>query len=65
MGQELAHSDAFAQCQVKKVFRNVCLREPGNSDDRAQIQSMVSSFRSSGFNLKRVFAQSAVYCRGY
>lgn len=64
MGRELAHSDAFAQCQVKKVFRNVCLREPGNSDDRAQIQSMVSSFRSSGFNLKRVFAQSAVYCRG-
>jgi hypothetical protein len=64
MGRELAHSDAFAQCQVKKVFRNVCLREPGDSDDRAQIQSMVSSFRSSGFNLKQVFAQSAVYCRG-
>lgn len=64
MGQELAHSDAFAQCQVTKVFRNVCLRPPGNSADRAQIQSMVSSFRSSGFNLKRVFAESAVYCRG-
>ncbi|KZZ72071.1 hypothetical protein A3766_21970, partial [Oleiphilus sp. HI0132] len=25
MAQELAHSEAFAECQVKKVFQNVCL----------------------------------------
>ena len=31
MGQELANSDAFAQCQVEKVFRNVCLRPPGDA----------------------------------
>ena len=30
LGREFANSDAFAQCQVKKVFRNVCLREPSN-----------------------------------
>ncbi len=38
MGQELAHSDAFAQCQVEKVFKAVCLREPGNAADRATVQ---------------------------
>jgi hypothetical protein len=64
MGQELAHSDAFAQCQVKKVFRNVCLRAPETSDDRAQIDAMVGSLETSGYNLKRTFAESAVYCMG-
>ncbi|MEM7365104.1 MAG: hypothetical protein AAF525_13855, partial [Pseudomonadota bacterium] len=29
MGMELAHSDAFASCQVHKVFETVCLRTPG------------------------------------
>ncbi len=64
LGQEFAYSDAFAQCQVKKVFQNVCLRPPSNSADRAQVNTMVSSFRSQGYNLKQVFAQSAVHCMG-
>jgi len=64
MGQELAHSDAFAQCQVRKVFETVCLRPPQDSLDRSQIDSMVSAFRAEGYNLKRVFAASAVYCMG-
>lgn len=64
MGRELAHSDAFAQCQVKKVFRNVCLRDPENGADRAQIDTMVTSLENNGYNLKRTFAESAVYCMG-
>ena len=35
MGEELANSDAFAQCQVEKVFRTVCFRAPGDAADRA------------------------------
>ena len=64
MLQELAHSQAFAQCQVKKVFKNVCLRDPGNTEDRAQVDSMLSAFTGGGYNLKTVFAQSADYCKG-
>jgi hypothetical protein len=64
LGEELASSDAFAQCQVQKVFRNVCLRDPVDGADRAQVDAMVTSFRSNGYRLKRVFAESAVYCRG-
>ena len=64
MGQELAHSDAFAQCQVKKVFQNVCLRSPETSADRSRINALVSSFRASNYSLKQVFAESAVYCMG-
>ncbi len=64
MGRELANSDAFAQCQVEKVFANVCLRPPQDSLDRSQVDAMVTSFRASNFNLKQVFAESAVYCMG-
>ncbi|MGI9288500.1 MAG: hypothetical protein ACR2P1_24155 [Pseudomonadales bacterium] len=63
MGQELAHSEAFAQCQVKKVFRAVCLRDAGEPD-RSSFENIVSGFKQSGYNLKRVFAETAVYCMG-
>jgi hypothetical protein len=64
LGVELAASDAFARCQVEKVFKNVCLRPPQDGLDRAQVDSMVTSFRLQGYNLKQVFAESAVYCMG-
>lgn len=64
MLQELAHSQAFAQCQVKKVFKAMCLREPGDAADRTQINSMVSSFANSGYVIKNVFAEAADYCKG-
>jgi len=64
MGQELAHSNAFAQCQVEKVFENVCLRKPSDAEDRQQIESMVASFSGGGYVLRQVFAESAAYCMG-
>ena len=64
MGQELANSDAFAQCQVEKVFKAVCFRAPGNATDRARIQSIKGIFRTNNYSLKRVFAETAVYCMG-
>jgi hypothetical protein len=63
LGKEFAYSDAFAECQVKKVFENVCLRPPSSSEDSSKISSMTAGFASQG-NLKQVFAESAVYCMG-
>ena len=63
MGDELANSDAFASCQVKKVFKAVCLREPEDAADRVQVETMVSSFKA-GYRMKQTFAEAAVYCRG-
>ena len=64
MGEELANSTAFAQCQVEKVFKTVCFRAPGNAADRAQVATMTNNFRTNGYRLKQVFAESAVYCMG-
>jgi hypothetical protein len=59
MGIELANSDAFASCQVKKVYRTVCFREPTVSE----LTSTTSNFKA-GYNLKQVFAQAAADCMG-
>jgi hypothetical protein len=64
LGQEFGASDAFATCQVEKVFRTVCLRAPQDAADRSEIASMTSSFRSSGYRLKQAFADAATYCMG-
>ncbi len=64
MGQELANSDAFASCQVKKVFKAVCLRDPEDAADRFQVDNvMVPSFKA-GHLMKQTFAEAAVYCMG-
>jgi len=64
LGRELAHSDAFASCQVQKVFKNVCFRVPSDAQDRARVQAMTASFKANGYQLKRVFADAATYCMG-
>lgn len=64
LGRELESSAAFTQCQVTKVFENVCLRPPVDAADRAQIAAMVASFQANDYRLKQVFAESAVYCMG-
>jgi hypothetical protein len=64
LGEELAGSEAFARCQVEKVFRTVCLRPPGNASDRQRVDAMVVSFRGNGYRMKRVFAETAVHCMG-
>jgi hypothetical protein len=61
LGAELAGTRAFAECQVQKVFNAVCLRDPVDSADRNQIQTMTNSFIGA-YNLRQVFEESAVYC---
>ncbi len=63
LGMELASSQAFASCQVTRVFKDVCLRAPSSSADLSAVNGMITSFQS-GYNLRQVFAQSAAYCMG-
>lgn len=62
LGMELAHSKAFSSCQVKKVFKAVCFRDPDNySADRIQVNAIANVFETNG-NMKTVFASVAAYC---
>lgn len=60
LGQELANTEAFAFCQVKKAFQSLCLRDPATSD-QPQFNQIVDNFKS-GYNMKNVFAEVAAYC---
>lgn len=64
LGQELAGSDAFAECQVEKVFQAVCFRAPANALDRSAVATIKATFTGNGYKLKQVFADTAVYCKG-
>ncbi len=64
MGQELGNSYAFAACQVKKVFRTVCLRDAENQNDRDAFDTIIATFRNSNYRMKQVFADTAIHCMG-
>jgi hypothetical protein len=64
LGQELANSQAFASCQVQKVFQAICLRPPSNAADRSTAAQITADFQSGGYNMKQVFAETAAYCMG-
>ncbi len=63
LGAELGNSQAFAACQVKKVFRAVCLRSP-DLPDNAKLDQIIATFRGTGYRMKQVFADLAVHCMG-
>jgi hypothetical protein len=63
LGVELESSQAFASCQVTRVFKDVCLRAPSSAADVSAVNGMITSFQS-GYNLRQVFAASAAYCMG-
>ena len=65
LGQELGNSEAFAACQVRKVFRAVCMRDPQDATDRGMVNQLTTDFMTSlGYRMKDVFAQTAVHCMG-
>lgn len=69
MAKELAHSELFSRCQVEKVFKAVCLRPPVDAADRSTVNSILANFKlpfqnTEGYELKRVFAETAAYCKG-
>ncbi|WP_455200358.1 hypothetical protein, partial [Kaarinaea lacus] len=66
MGDELANSEAFAQCQVEKVYRQVCLQDP-ISNHNTDIATLTSRFMDSGdmnYRMKDLFAEIAALCMG-
>ncbi len=62
LGEEVANSRGFARCQVQKVFRQVCFREPADETERNQVESIATDFETLGYSMRLVFAKVAAYC---
>lgn len=57
-------SRVFSECQVQKVFQHICLREPANPTERAEVSRIADVFEAQSYSMQRVFAEVAVYCMG-
>jgi len=64
IGMELAQTRQFAECQVKKVFEKVCYRSPNGPVDEQAVVTIANSFEANNRSMKRVFAETALYCMG-
>ena len=65
LGIELANSKAFAQCQVDKAFKAVCLRDPNVfGADRSARDGIIDSFTDNAYDMRGVFTDVAAYCKG-
>jgi hypothetical protein len=64
LGTELAMTRQFSECQVKRVFEKICYREPNGAADLQAVQTIANSFEANNRSMKRVFAETAVYCKG-
>ena len=65
LGMELANTKAFAQCQVDKAFKAICLRDPNVMlADRLARNTIVDSFVGSTYNMRGVFTDVAAHCKG-
>lgn len=64
MGEELARSKAFSACAVKQVFQKVCLKDEASLDsqDRAKVEEIASTFEANGYNYRTIWSESALYC---
>lgn len=62
LGMELAHSEQFSRCQVEKAFALTCMGPPQSGEDKTAINRIMGIFANSGYNMKRVIAETAAYC---
>ncbi len=62
LGEEVAMSRAFSECQVLKAFEQICQRPPLDPTERAEIQRIADVFEAQNYSMQRVFAEVAVYC---
>jgi hypothetical protein len=76
LGYEVTASRAFAVCQVEKVFKHVCLRDPVDTGDSTTesgeggvVDTIATAFATNQlnntvYNMKTVFAKVAAQCMG-
>ena len=60
LGYEFAHTEAFARCQVLKVYKTVCFTDPTAN----KLTTFVENFKTSGYKMKTIFADAATDCAG-
>ncbi|HTL12664.1 MAG TPA: LamG-like jellyroll fold domain-containing protein, partial [Bdellovibrionota bacterium] len=58
-GDMISQSERFPYCMAKRVFTEVCRREPADTE-QAFIRALGSDFKASGYKIKDLFERAAV-----
>ena len=58
----LTSAEQFPRCMAEKAFKSTCGRSPVNKDDQAAVKKLGTDFVADDYNLKLLFAKSAVAC---
>lgn len=64
LGMELGQTRQFAECQVRNVFEQVCYRVPNGPADEQAVETIATIFEANNRSMKRVYAETGVYCMG-
>lgn len=64
LGMELGQTRQFAECQVRNVFEQVCYRAPNGPADEQAVEDIATLFEANNRSMKRVYAETGVYCMG-
>lgn len=62
-GKMLAATDAFPICMAKRVYSAVCLQDIQTIENSA-VMGLADQFKADAYNLKNLFAASALRCMG-
>lgn len=68
-GRMLAATGEFRRCMAKRVFKQVCMREPvldpsAANSEVARIQALANRFGASNYNMKTLVGATASGCMG-
>lgn len=68
-GQLLARTEEFNRCMAKRVFKQVCQRDPvldatKSNSEVTLIQALANQFKNANYSMKALFAATASQCMG-
>jgi hypothetical protein len=62
LGRLLAYTEAFHSCMAKQAYETVCMKRVATSLDKSRVQRLTASYKSSNYNLKRLFINASLEC---
>lgn len=68
-GQAMSQTAEFPRCMAKRVFRQVCQRDPIMDSSKANaevvvIQDLANAFKANNYDMKALFAATSARCMG-
>jgi hypothetical protein len=62
-GRMISETNQFRQCMTKKVYRQVCMRDPSDQAEKDFLDATAKRFGGEmAFNMKKLFASTAAFC---